>query len=32
MDSTAHIAPRASEMSNELLSRVTHGFNSLNSP
>jgi len=32
MDSTAQIAPRASEMSNELLSRMTHVFDSTNSP
>jgi len=32
MDSTAHTAPRDSEMSNELLSRVTHVFDNINSP
>jgi hypothetical protein len=31
-DSTAHTAPRDSEITNELLSRVTHGFDSPNSP
>jgi tRNA uridine 5-carbamoylmethylation protein Kti12 len=32
MDSTAQTAPRDSEISNELLSQVTHGFDSPNSP
>jgi len=32
MDSTAQTAPRDSEINNELLSRVTHGFDSPNSP
>jgi hypothetical protein len=32
MDSTDKTAPRDSEISNELLSRVTQGFNSPNSP
>jgi len=32
MDSTAQIAPRDSENINELLSTVTHGFDSTNSP
>ena len=32
MDSTARTAPRDSEIINELLSRVTHGFDSPNSP
>jgi len=32
MDATAHTAPRDSEISNELLSRVTHGFDTLNCP
>jgi len=32
MDSTAETAPRDSKISNELLSRVTHGFDSPNSP
>jgi len=32
MDSTAETAPRDSEIINELLSRVTHGFDSPNSP
>ena len=31
MDSTAETAPRDSEIINELLSRVTHGFDSPNS-
>jgi len=32
MDSTAPTAARDSEISNELLSRVTHGFDTPNSP
>jgi hypothetical protein len=32
MDSTAQTAPMDSEISNELLSRVTHDFDSPNSP
>jgi len=32
MDSTAQTAPRDSEISNELLSRVTQLFDSTNSP
>jgi hypothetical protein len=32
MDSTAQTAPRDSEMINELLSRVTHGFDSQIAP
>jgi len=32
MDLTAQTAPRDSEITNELLSRVTHVFDSLNSP
>jgi hypothetical protein len=32
MDSTAHTAPRDSDIINELLSRVMHGFDILNSP
>jgi hypothetical protein len=32
MDSTAHTSPRDSQMINELLSRVTHVFDSPNSP
>jgi len=32
MDSTAQTAPRDSEMINEVLSRVTHGFDSPDSP
>jgi len=32
MDSTARTAPIDSEIINELLSRVTHGFDSSNSP
>jgi len=32
MDSTARTAPRDSEIINELLSRVTYGFDSPNSP
>jgi len=32
MDSTAQPAPRDSEIINQLLSRVTHGFDSPNSP
>jgi len=32
MDSTAQTAPRDSEIINELLSRVTHGFDSPNIP
>ena len=32
MDSTAHTSHRDSEIINELLSRVTHGFDNLNSP
>jgi len=32
MDSTAKIGPRDSEIINELLSRVTHGFDSMNRP
>jgi hypothetical protein len=32
MDSTDKTAPRDSEISNELLSRVMQGFNSPNSP
>jgi len=32
MDSTAQTAPRDSEISNELLSQVTIGFDSPNSP
>jgi len=32
MDSTAQKAPRDSEIINELLARVTHGFDSANSP
>jgi len=32
MDSTAETAPRDSEIINELLSRVTHGFDSRNNP
>jgi len=32
MDLTDKTAPRDSEISNELLSRVTHVFNSSNSP
>jgi len=32
MDSTAQTAPRDSEIINELLSRVTRGFDSPNSP
>jgi hypothetical protein len=32
MDSTAQTAPRDSEIINQLLSRVTHGFDSPNSP
>ena len=32
MDSTAQTAPSDSEIINELLSRVTHGFDSPNSP
>jgi len=31
MDSTAHTSPRDSQIINELLSRVTHGFDSPNS-
>ena len=31
MDSTAHTSHRESEIINELLSRVTHGFDSPNS-
>jgi len=31
MDSTAHTSHRDSEMINELVSRVTHGFDSPNS-
>ena len=31
MDTTGRTAPRASEIINELLSRVTHGFDSPNS-
>jgi len=32
MDSTAQTAPRDSELINELLSWVTHGFDNPNSP
>jgi len=32
MDSTARTAPRDSEISNELLSRVTHGYDSPKAP
>jgi len=32
MDSTAQTAPRDSEMINEVLSRVTHGFDIPDSP
>jgi len=32
MDSTAQTAPRDSEISNELLSRVNHGFDIPNNP
>ena len=32
MDSTAHTAPRDSEIINQLLSWVSHGFDSPNSP
>jgi hypothetical protein len=32
MDSTAQKAPRDLEIINELLSRMTHGFDSPNSP
>jgi hypothetical protein len=32
MDSTAHTSHRDSEIINELLSRVTHGFDNPNSP
>jgi len=32
VDSTAHTTPRDSEIINELLSRVTCGFDSPNSP
>jgi len=32
MDSTAQTAPMDSEVINEMLSRVTHGFDSLYSP
>jgi len=32
MDSTAQTAPMDSEINNELLSRVTHGFDSANIP
>jgi hypothetical protein len=32
MDSTAPTDPRGSDIINELLSRVTHGFDSPNSP
>jgi len=32
MDATANTAPRDSEIINELLLRVTHGFDSINSP
>ena len=32
MNSSAQTAPTDSEIINELLSRVTHGFDSLNSP
>jgi len=32
MDSTAHKSPRDSQIINELLSRVTHGFDSPNNP
>jgi len=32
MDSTAHTSHRASELMNEVLSQVTHGFNSSNNP
>jgi hypothetical protein len=32
MDSIAPTSPRDSEIIKELLSRVTHGFDSLNSP
>jgi hypothetical protein len=32
MDSAAQTAPRDSEIINELLSRVMHGFDSPNSP
>jgi len=32
MDSTGQTAPRDSEMINEVLSRVTHGFDSPDSP
>jgi len=32
MDSTVETAPRDSEIINELLSRVTHGFDNPNSP
>jgi hypothetical protein len=31
MDSTAHTSPRDSQIINELLSRVTYGFDSPNS-
>jgi len=32
MDSTAQTAPRDSEMINEVLSRVSHGFESTHTP
>jgi hypothetical protein len=32
MDTTARTAPRDSEIINQLLSRVTHGYESPNSP
>jgi len=32
MDLTARTAPRGSDIINELLSRVTHGYDSPNSP
>jgi hypothetical protein len=32
MDATAPTDPRGSDIINELLSRVTHGFDSTNSP
>jgi hypothetical protein len=32
MDSTSQTAPRVSEIINELVSRLTHGFDSPNTP
>jgi hypothetical protein len=32
MDWTSHTAPRVSEIINELLSRVTHGFDTQTAP